>query len=202
VTAFFERITETPLAHDAVRGTDALDTLTKALRDAPDLAAAAKLLAEAPKVRNLLEATFSASPYLAFLALRDPAILAECLLRDPDTHLADGQRELAAAVAGAATAKDVMVLLRRFKQRIALLTGLADLGGVWPTARPLHAMSEAADAVLEQTTAFLFRKAREAGQVAPRDGASSSAPGYFVIAMGKLGAHELNYSSDIDIIVF
>jgi [glutamine synthetase] adenylyltransferase / [glutamine synthetase]-adenylyl-L-tyrosine phosphorylase len=202
VTAFFERITETPLAHDAVRGTDALDTLTKALRDAPDLAAAAKLLAEAPKVRNLLEATFSASPYLAFLALRDPAILAECLLRDPDTHLADGERELAAAVTGAATAKDVMVLLRRFKQRIALLTGLADLGGVWPTARPLHAMSEAADAVLEQTTAFLFRKAREAGQVAPRDGASSSAPGYFVIAMGKLGAHELNYSSDIDIIVF
>ncbi|HEY6669719.1 MAG TPA: bifunctional [glutamine synthetase] adenylyltransferase/[glutamine synthetase]-adenylyl-L-tyrosine phosphorylase, partial [Methyloceanibacter sp.] len=201
MTAFFERITETPLAHDAARGTDALDTLTKALQSAPDLAPAAKLVAETPKVRELLEATFSASPYLTSLALRDPAILAECLLRDPDAHLADVQRVLAAAVAGAAAAKDVMVFLRRFKQRIALLTGLADLGGFWPTEAVVRAMSAAADAVLEQATAFLFRKAREAGQVRARDGASS-APGYFVIAMGKLGAHELNYSSDIDIIVF
>ncbi len=95
-----------------------------------------------------------------------------------------------------------MALLRRFKRRMALLTGLADLGGVWPTEATLEAMSAAADAVLEQATTFLFRKARESGQLTPRADASSPAPGYFVIAMGKLGAFELNYSSDIDIIVF
>ena len=92
--------------------------------------------------------------------------------------------------------------LRRFKRRIALLAGLADLGGVWPTEDVLHAMSVAADAALEQATSFLFRKAREAGQIAPSAGEASPAPGYFVIAMGKLGGHELNYSSDIDLIVF
>ena len=202
MTAFFERITETPLAFDAARGIDVLDTVTKSLAAVPELAAAAKLLGDAPKVRQFLEAAFSGSPYLASLALRDPAILAECLLRDPDVHLTGARTALAIAIAGAATAKDVMVLLRRFKQCVALLTGLADLGGVWPTKVALQAMSEAADAALEQATEFLFRKAREAGQVTSPADASSPAPGYFVIAVGKLGAHELNYSSDIDIIVF
>src|SRR6476620_11252689 len=63
-------------------------------------------------------------------------------------------------------------------------------------------MSVAADAALEQSNAFLFRKAREAGQIKPTAGDGTAAPGYFVIAMGKLGAMELNYSSDIDFIVF
>src|SRR5581483_3032935 len=91
--------------------------------------------------------------------------------------------------------------LRHFKQRIALLAGLADLGGVWSTELVLQAMSLAADAALQSATGFLFRKAREAGQISPPAGAPST-PGYFVIAMGKLGAYELNYSSDIDLIVF
>jgi glutamate-ammonia-ligase adenylyltransferase len=114
--------------------------------------------------------------------------------------LAGAREELAAAVANASASAEVATLLRRFKQRMALLAGLADLGGVWRTEATLHALSATADAVLEQATAFLFRKARETDQLPPQaDGAS---PGYFVIAMGKLGASELNYSSDIDLIVF
>ena len=179
MTAFFERITESPRVYDAARGADVLESLTKAFGDASDLAPAAKLLAEAPKVRELLAASFSGSPYLASLALRDPAILAECLLRDPDAHLAEARAALAAAVAKAPTTQEVMALLRRFKRRMALLTGLADLGGVWPTEATLEAMSAAADAVLEQATAFLFRKARESGQLAPRADASSPRAGLF-----------------------
>jgi glutamate-ammonia-ligase adenylyltransferase len=202
VTAFFERITEMPRVYDAARGADVLASLTKAFGGASDLAPAAKLLAVAPKVMELLTASFSGSPYLTSLALRDPAILAECLLRDPDAHLAEARAALAAAIAKAPTAQEVMALLRRFKRRMALLTGLADLGGVWPTEATLEAMSVAADAVLEQATTFLFRKARESGQLTRQADAASPAPGYFIIAMGKLGAFELNYSSDIDIIVF
>jgi len=41
VTAFFERITLSPLVYDAARGADALDTLTNSLRAAADLAPAA-----------------------------------------------------------------------------------------------------------------------------------------------------------------
>jgi glutamate-ammonia-ligase adenylyltransferase len=202
VTAFFERITEAPRVFDAGRGEDALASLTKALGESSGLAPAAKIIGETPKLRSLLAATFSCSPYLTSLALRDPATLAECLLRDPDAHLKDARTDLAAAAAEAPSAKEVMALLRRFKRRMALLIGLADLGGVWTTEATLAAMSAAADACLQEATAFLFRKARADGQIEPQSGMASPAPGYFIIAMGKLGAFELNYSSDIDVIVF
>lgn len=202
MTAFFERIAECPRVYDLARGTDALANLSKSFRDASALAPAARLLADAAEVRDLLAASFSASPYLTLLALRDPAVLAECLLRDPDAHLADARAQLAAAVAKATTPQEVMALLRRFKRRIALLAGLADLGGIWRTGETLAALSAAADTVLEQATEFLFRKAREGGQLAPQKDSAAPASGYFIIAMGKLGARELNYSSDIDLIVF
>ncbi len=100
----------------------------------------------------------------------------------------------------AAAPKEIMAALRRYKRRIALLIGLADLGGVWPTEETLRAMSLAAEAAVAQAVKFLFRQARSAGQIV---GSSPAAlEGYFVIAMGKLGGRELNYSSDIDIIVF
>jgi glutamate-ammonia-ligase adenylyltransferase len=202
VTAFFERIAETPQIFDVARGADILDGLEKAFAGTRDLADARRVLGEAPRARELLGASFSGSPYLASLALRNPALLADCLLRDPDAHLAVARAVVAKEVGRAASPKEAMAALRRFKQRIALLVGLADLGGVWPTEGALHAMSLAADAALGQATSFLFRKAREAGQITTPAGEASSTPGYFVIAMGKLGAYELNYSSDIDLIVF
>ena len=202
MSAFFERIVEIPQAYDAARGADVLDGLKEALRAKPDLAQAARLLTDAPKVRQLLGSAFSSSPYLASLALRSPTLVAECLVQDPDAHLLDACHSLADGVAKAGSSREVMGQLRRFKRRIALLAGLADLGGVWPTEDVLHAMSVAADAALEQATAFLFRKARELGQIKPSAGEGLAAPGYFIIAMGKLGAMELNYSSDIDLIVF
>jgi [glutamine synthetase] adenylyltransferase / [glutamine synthetase]-adenylyl-L-tyrosine phosphorylase len=186
--------------YDAARGADVLQSLTQAFRDTAAFAPAAALIAEAPKARELLEAAFSASPYLAALAQRTPADLAACLLRDPEAHAREARISLADAVARAATSQEVAAHLRHFKRRMALLVGLADLGGVWSTEGTLHALSATADAVLEQATAHLFRKAREAGQLEPQGGGDAS--GYFVIAMGKLGAFELNYSSDIDLIVF
>ena len=64
----------------------------------------------------------------------------------------------------------------------------------------LRALSLAAETAVDQAVRFLFRQARDAGQII---GPPPATPrGYFVIAMGKLGGHELNYSSDIDVIVF
>jgi len=197
VTAFADRITELPQIYDAARGADVLAGVLQALGDVPALAPAARLAA-APKTKALLEAVFSGAPYLAALAQRSPQLLADCLVRDPDTHLAEARAALGVDMVKAPAAKEAMVLLRQFKHRTALLIGLADLGGVWPTEVTLKALSEAADATLQEAVAFLFRKAREAGQVSSVE----EAPGYFVIAMGKLGAMELNYSSDIDFMVF
>ena len=197
MTAFFERITERPRIYDEARGADLLDTLAKAFAASEALAPAALLLKERPEIRDLLAASLSGAPYLAALATRDPALLAECLLRDPDAHIEEARGGLVSAAEAATTPKEVMVALRRFKRRIALLVGLADLGGVWSTEETLRALSVAAEAAADQAVRFLFRQAQAGGQItdpAPR--------GYFVIAMGKLGGRELNYSSDIDIIVF
>ncbi|HUU67736.1 MAG TPA: bifunctional [glutamine synthetase] adenylyltransferase/[glutamine synthetase]-adenylyl-L-tyrosine phosphorylase [Methyloceanibacter sp.] len=197
MTAFVERITELPKIYDADRGADVLAGVLKSLREVPALAASAEILA-APKPAALLEAVFSAAPYLAALSSRSPHLLLECLTRDPDVHFAQARAALAQDVAQAPGSKEAMTLLRQFKQRTALLTGLADLGGVWSTEMTFRALSEAADASLQEAVAFLFRKASAAGQITGEE----TAAGYFVIAMGKLGAMELNYSSDIDFMVF
>ncbi len=197
MTALAERIREVPETYDAARGADVFRSLQKALSEDASLAAGAEAL-QAPKTEALLTAAFSDSPYLAALCGRAPDLLVECLLRDPDTHLAEARAALESEVLKAGAVKDVMVLLRRFKQRSALLTALADLGGVWTTKQTLFALSEAADISLRFAVDFLFRQARDAGQVMSQP----EAPGYFVIAMGKLGAMELNYSSDVDFMVF
>jgi [glutamine synthetase] adenylyltransferase / [glutamine synthetase]-adenylyl-L-tyrosine phosphorylase len=200
VTAFFERIAERPAVYDVAHGADLLNTLTKAFDASQQLAPAANLLEVSSTVRDFLAAALSGAPYLAALAQRDPSQLAECLLREPDAHLERASAELAAAVEAANTPKEVMAALRRYKRRIALFVGLADLAGVWPTDIALRAMSRAAEAAVDQAVEFLFRQAHAAGQII---GPSPATPkGYFVIAMGKLGGRELNYSSDIDIIVF
>ncbi|MEZ0281271.1 bifunctional [glutamine synthetase] adenylyltransferase/[glutamine synthetase]-adenylyl-L-tyrosine phosphorylase [Methyloceanibacter sp.] len=196
MTAFLERIAASPLPYDAARGADVLDTLSKS--DAPELAG---LIAGNPDIRELLLGTFSCSPYLSALSLRDPRSLADCLTLNPETHLKDTRAALAASIDEAPSSKEVMAHLRQFKRRMALLVALADVGQVWTTGACLEAMSLTADATLKAATDFLFRKAREAGQVTAGDGMSEPR-GYFIIAMGKLGAMELNYSSDIDFMVF
>jgi glutamate-ammonia-ligase adenylyltransferase len=150
VTAFFERIAERPAICDRVRGADIIDSLTKALGASPELAPAAKLLRDQPKVRDLIAGALACAPYLAAIAQRDPALLADCLSRDPDVHLEQASVELAAAAEAAKTPKEAMTALRRYKRRIALLVGLADLGGVWPTEAVLRAMSVAAEAAVDQ----------------------------------------------------
>jgi [glutamine synthetase] adenylyltransferase / [glutamine synthetase]-adenylyl-L-tyrosine phosphorylase len=202
VTAFFERIGTCPPVHDEARGADVLAGLAKAFAEREDPAPAAKLLSEEPKIAALLKASFSGAPYLAAIARRDPDLVADCILRDPDEHLEAAQGLLAREVEAAKSQKETMAALRRFKRRLALLVGLADLGGVWSTEETLRSLSLAAEAAVKEAVGALFRQAREAGQIVGPAESPSSVKGYFVVAMGKLGAHELNYSSDIDLIVF
>src|SRR5438477_345871 len=92
---------------------------------------------------------------------------------------------------------------RGAKAEAALLIGLADIGGVWPVERVTRALTEFADAALGAATRHLLRGAASLGKLKPRDSTKpEEGSGYVVLAMGKMGAFELNYSSDIDLIVF
>ena len=98
---------------------------------------------------------------------------------------------------------EAMRLLRRMKAEAALLIALADIGGVWPVMRATRALTELADTAVSAAVRFLLADLARDGRLHPRDHARpQDGSGYFVLAMGKMGAFELNYSSDIDLIVF
>ena len=90
------------------------------------------------------------------------------------------------------------------KAEAALLIALADIGGVWPVMRATRALTELADTAVDAAVRYLLRDAARArqAQARRRRRGRRRARGYIVLAMGKMGAFELNYSSDIDLIVF
>src|SRR5690242_18831503 len=96
-----------------------------------------------------------------------------------------------------------MRLLRRMKSEAALLIALCDIGGVWPVMQVTSALTWLAVSSVQAAPRFLLREAAARGKISlanpdrPEEGS-----GLIVLAMGKMGAAELNFSSDIDLIVF
>jgi glutamate-ammonia-ligase adenylyltransferase len=133
----------------------------------------------------LLLGVADCSPYLAGLMRRAPERTVEILRRPPEESVrwaCDCARR-----AGALDLPDAQMQgLRRAKDAAALAIALADIAGLWDVMAAARALSQFADAALG---ASLEAAARP-----------DSPRGVAVIAMGKLGAMELNYSSDIDLI--
>jgi glutamate-ammonia-ligase adenylyltransferase len=196
--ALARRLTRAPRLADAAaaRGRVAAWLAT------PAGGAPAALLDATPRARALIEGIADGSPYLWDLIERDGERLATLLQSDPDEHLAALLAATARAMAKAEGDVEAMRLLRRMKAEAALLIALADIGGAWEVMRVTHALTEVADTAVGAAADFLLAGAARAGRLSPRDPARpSEGSGYIVLAMGKMGAHELNYSSDIDLIV-
>ncbi|HEX8214559.1 MAG TPA: bifunctional [glutamine synthetase] adenylyltransferase/[glutamine synthetase]-adenylyl-L-tyrosine phosphorylase [Allosphingosinicella sp.] len=87
-------------------------------------------------------------------------------------------------------ADTVQSALRRERSACALALGIGDLAGVLPLEAVVEKLSELADRALERALADAF-SARTPG---------AGPAGFAVIALGKLGSRELNYSSDVDLI--
>ncbi|CAN1725134.1 Glutamine synthetase adenylyl-L-tyrosine phosphorylase / Glutamine synthetase adenylyl transferase [Hyphomicrobium sp. 1Nfss2.1] len=198
---FSERINDAPITRADARQFGALAALQERVDADPALALLRALLQDR-RAKDLLTGVFSGSPYLTSLIERDPGRLQRILTTPPETHLATLRDELAAHIAAATARPEVARALRVYKAEVALLTALADLGGVWPVLTVTAALSECADTALQGALGFLFREAAARGQWLPGEDGAISPTGYIVLAMGKLGAGELNYSSDIDLIVF
>lgn len=177
-----------------------------------DLAAAAekaeltdlsRLLDGDEKSRALIEGVFGASPYLSSLIERNPRALQDWLTGDPDTSLKMLDKTLTQEIAAADSKTAAMRSLRQYKQRAALWLALADLGGVWSMEEVTRRLSDAAGHAVAMAVRFLFARAAQAGTFIPDDpGKPEVSSGYVVLGLGKLGAWELNYSSDIDLIIF
>lgn len=161
------------------------------------------MLAEAPTLRELLLGVADHSPFLWRLMRQDPQRLVALLASSPDDALDGVLRLLRDQCDSAASEADAMKALRMAKQAAALLIALADLGGVWDVAQVTLALSRFADAAVCGALRYLLRAAAHEGKLSLQDARDPELGcGVVVIAMGKHGAFELNYSSDIDLIVF
>ncbi|OYU16067.1 MAG: bifunctional glutamine synthetase adenylyltransferase/deadenyltransferase [Alphaproteobacteria bacterium PA4] len=137
----------------------------------------------APALADAAATAWGHAPFLKGLMRSRRALLATLASAGPEPALA-------AAMALAADAdQPVAPRLRRARGDVALLVALADLAGIWPLERVTAALSDFADLSIDVAIAEAL-----AERGAPNAGLAA-------LALGKLGSHELNYSSDVDLIL-
>ena len=152
--------------------------------------------------KRLLASIFGNSPFLTGIAVQDWAFLNRLVEEGADPLLA----EIAANVeATQDLGEDTAALMRRLrvaKRRVALVAAVAELAGTWSLEQQTEALSRFAAAALSAALRHLLREAARKGLVVLGDtNEPERSSGLIVLGMGKLGGDELNYSSDIDLIV-
>ncbi|MDE0589764.1 glutamine-synthetase adenylyltransferase [Halocynthiibacter sp. C4] len=177
---FASRMTRSPIPYDLERSKDALACV-------PELA---------PEFADLVAGAGGCSPYLLHLMTREGDWLAEALAGSPEDALAKVFEDVRA------TAPDELgVALRVAKRRVALLAGLADLAGVWQLEDVTGALTDLADLAVDRAIkAEVTREAKRGKLPGYARDTEEATGGLVALAMGKMGAGELNYSSDIDLI--
>ncbi len=178
--SFAARITRSPRAFDPDRGVEARQLLP----DAP------------PELAEVLDGAGGSSPYLLSLMQREADWLAEALAGSPEEALED---ELSRIVA--TEGADLADALRRAKRRVAALVALCDLAGVWPLETVTGALTRFADLAVDRAiTSLIAAEIRRGKLPGVAEDAVGTTAGMTVLAMGKMGAAELNYSSDVDLV--
>jgi len=164
----------------------------------PELAAFARTLESEPHGRRLLASVFGNSPYLSQLLLAEMGFARTLIKEGPDAAVAGLLESAATGLSREADRTALMRGLRTAKRRAALAVALADIGGLWPLEKVTAALSDLAQLALTLCVRHLMAAAAESGEIGAQGDPVS---GYFVLGMGKLGSRELNYSSDVDLIV-
>lgn len=145
------------------------------------------VLEKNPRVIEILVTLFSASQFLTEILLRNPQSLSLLLDRQTLTHRRtieqfQGEAEAAAARAGDRSA------FNRYQHGELLRIGACDFLALYDFPTVVSQLSRMAIAL---TRACLHYASRQTG---------ITTSGFSVLAMGKLGGRELNYSSDIDLL--
>ncbi|GAB5506975.1 MAG: hypothetical protein Rhirs2KO_21380 [Rhizobiaceae bacterium] len=163
-----------------------------------------ELLAGADPLGDFLAAVMDLSPFLRGCLKREPIILERLFEADIATRLTAIDADII-ALAGAEdlSEADVMRGLRKLKRDAHVLIALGDLAGEAAAHETTARLSRLADNCVSAAIRFLLRKAHDAGKLQlPDPSDPEKGSGWIVLGMGKLGACELNFSSDIDLIVF
>jgi glutamate-ammonia-ligase adenylyltransferase len=158
-------------------------------------------LAASPQGGAMLRCLGGNSTYLADLALREAAALRALCADGPDAVVDAAMARLRAARPDTPR-KQLAALLRESKRIVALATAAADIGGIWKLEQVTEALTALAETALSRAVAHLLRASHDAGELRlPNPDDPEAGGGFTVLGMGKLGARELNYSSDVDLIL-
>ncbi|MBT3551664.1 MAG: bifunctional [glutamine synthetase] adenylyltransferase/[glutamine synthetase]-adenylyl-L-tyrosine phosphorylase [Rhodospirillaceae bacterium] len=159
-------------------------------------------LADDPGAGALLAALFGNSPFLTQCAVREPEFTAELFESGPEAALIGIADTLQSAAPDLADDGALKKQMRIAKRRAALSIAAADIARVWDQDRVTSELSRFAEICVAKTANFLLARLAKKGAIElpePENAAASS--GLIVLGLGKLGARELNYSSDIDLII-
>ena len=151
--------------------------------------------------RDELARVWAMSEFVALSCARNPALLADLLVSDlectKDEHYYT--HELARRLEGLDNEAQLSERLRQFRRREMVRIAWRDLAGRADMVETTADLSHLADACIDEALGHLYRW--HCAQWGTPIGAASRTPQQLVvIGMGKLGAHELNFSSDVDLI--
>jgi glutamate-ammonia-ligase adenylyltransferase len=200
--ALLDEISKLPKPYDEARAAGDMENWHSAASVA-DLATAATSFAGHARGEGLLRAIFGNSPFLGRCVLKDIPFMLRLAERGPgpclDALIAgfDDPND-----SGGAMGVSIMRRLRVARSQVALLVAVADMAGLWPLEQVTTALSRFAEAALDTAVAHLLRSAASSGELRLEDNADPNIGcGLTILGLGKLGAYELNYSSDIDLII-
>ena len=170
--------------------------------------AVAEMLKADGTLRDFITTALTLSPYLREIANIDTAIVATAISEplEPriEAMIAEARSCWKPAANGEAPSEaEVMSRLRIIKRKVAFLVALADLARIFDGRVTTGWLSRLAEASVSAAIDHLLLAAHDGGKVTLKDvTAPGEGSGLIVLGMGKLGASELNYSSDIDLVVF
>lgn len=196
-----DRLPEPGDRHQLALGLAAWNEALALAQDNPALDLTLRWNAAAPG-RRLLAAIFGNSPFLTGVAVKEWAFLTRLVEHGPDLLFGEVADDIERTADIGEDTAALMQRLRIAKRRVALIAAVAELAGLWSLEQQTGALSRFAEAALGATLRHLLREAARKGLLAlasadqPEEGS-----GLIVLGMGKLGGYELNYSSDIDLIV-
>ncbi|HEU5360969.1 MAG TPA: bifunctional [glutamate--ammonia ligase]-adenylyl-L-tyrosine phosphorylase/[glutamate--ammonia-ligase] adenylyltransferase [Candidatus Deferrimicrobiaceae bacterium] len=163
------------------------------------------LLFENRKVIDVLVRLFGSSRFLSGYLLRHPELLDTFLRKDLSPLVkakSQLRKELGEALAACADFEQELDEMRRFKNMETLRVGMNDLAGNLSLEEGLFQLSALAEALLSYGLVLARRETRRRFGVpmVEGEGGESAEAEFCVMGMGKLGAEELSYHSDLDII--
>ena len=154
--------------------------------------------AQSEEGRAQLPRVVAGSEFVASVLIRDPQALDWRGRYDDPAAARSANADYEARAASASTYDEAQRILREWRRREMLRIAWRDIAARSGVVDTLHAVSDLADACIRAATAAAQLHLQPVFGM-PRDAQLKIVP-LIVLGMGKLGGHELNFSSDIDLV--